>query len=261
MQRYDKRNFPLKDYEKFIAIQKKNNNDFKEQIIGSRKKLFIYNRLIATTSSTTDLPLGDLKKQSFNAFLGMFNRTLYKSFLTNESLFDLKIKYRGLARSRNLKAWDSLPDGSFFYNVDLKSAYWQITYKLGYISESIYLKYMGLDTYKQAKRYCISFLARTNKMLYFEKDNHYIISCDISILKQVYDNVRNKLYETINSSIQGIDNWIEYNIDGVTIYSEDLDLVKQRFEEYGLEYKINVCQKINEYQYSQKGIVRNFKNV
>jgi hypothetical protein len=259
MKKYSKKEFKDEEYSNFITTVKSNKNTFKEHLIGSRKKLYVHNHLVATTSKTINLPLGKINAMQFNSFLGMFNKGLYKSFLEDPKLFNMTITFKGVSRAKNLKVWNQMSNGEYFYNVDLNSAYWQIAHKLGYINTKVFEKYLDDDNYKEAKRYCISFLARPNKMVYF-KDNETIeIDCNTSVLRLVYDNIRNHLYECISRSINGISNWIEYNIDGVSVMNTDLDLIRERFKRMNLKYKVLECRKISDSQYTSKGLERNYQ--
>lgn len=245
------------DYLKQVQIE--NNSFIKEHIVGSRKKLFNKNLLIATSSITSDLDLGDLTKNQFNSFLGAFSKNLYSQFRNNEELYYQKINFKGVARSKNINNWDSVPNGTYFYNIDISSAYWQIAYKLGYINEKMFLNFLEVDSYKQAKRYCISFLARTNRMLYTSNSKTFTINCDTGVFRSVYENIRNHLYEIIQTSVDLTDLWLEFNIDGVSVLNNDLNIVRDYFNHNNLKFKIVECKKLNEYEYLYKGDKRNFK--
>lgn len=259
MQRYDKFEVSLEEYEKIKKIQIENGSNVQEHFIGTRKKLIVKSKMIATTSEVTSLPLGGLSKQQFNSFLGRFNKELYAQFKKHNELYDLQIKFDGFSREKNYDVWESLPQNSFFYNIDLSSAYWQIAFKLGYITKRMFETYIELDAYKEAKRYCISFLARSNKMTYTDERQISTVCCDTQIFKQIYANIRNELYVCIKDSIIGVPNWLEYNIDGVSVLSEDLSKIKNAFNEMGLIFKVCECQKISNTMYLYKGVERVFK--
>jgi hypothetical protein len=246
-------------YEQIKVIQLNNKNVIQEHYLGSRKKLYSNNTLIATLSLTDSLYLGGLSNPQFISFLGMFNKQLYARFNSNVELYDISISFSGCARGKNIESWDNMNVGDYFYNIDLKSAYWQMANKLGYISKVMFDRYIHLDSYKQAKRLCISFLARENNMYYLNNSDNYTIGCDTSVLKGVYQNIRNELYNCIESSIQGIENWIEYNIDGVYVSKNELNIVKDKLKGMGLLYKITECRKLNELEYSYGCKIKRFK--
>ena len=247
-----------KDYERIRTAQFVNGTIFSEHIHGSSKKLFANRKLIAMQEQVSSLHLGALTQMQFVAFLGAFSRNLYNQFKTNPALYDLKIDFKGVARAKNQVYWDSLNVDQYFYNVDLSSAYWQIAHKLGYISTKFFTSYMDVDSYKQAKRYCISFLARSNKMRYCTTQGMHEIQCDTSVLRQVYDNIRYELYNAISSSLDK-ENYLEYNIDGVMVNAQHLNDVMERFKCDGLKFKITQCKKVSDTQYLYRSTLRNFK--
>jgi hypothetical protein len=247
-------------YSERVGVQMENKNGFKEQVHGSRKKLYVYDRLIASTSPNSYLDLGGITKGQFSSFLGQFNKKLYSQFAKNPELLNQKIDFYGTARHRNTKTWDNTPIGTFFYNIDLKSAYWQMSYRLGYIDQTMYDQYISLDDYKTAKRFCISFLARPNKMVYHAKDGtKYEIQCDTEVLKRVYSNIRNELYKIIQTSLKGSNEYIEYNVDGVAVPSKLVPMVKEYLYNEGLKFKTTFCQKINDKQFSCGKKIKNFR--
>lgn len=242
-----------------VTTQKHNGNGYKEQHFGSRKKLFVYDRLIASTSPNGSLDLGGLEKAQFNSFLGHFNKKLYSQFLKYPELMYKEVDFKGTAKHRNIKSWNKLPIGSFFYNIDMSSAYWQVLHKLGYIDESFYQKYMFDSDYKTAKRFCVSFLARTNKMIYTLNDgSQHTIECNIDVLNQVYQNVRKELYRIIKSSLKENTDYLEYNIDGVLVPISMAPEIKDFFASNGIRYKTTICQKISERQYRSGTRIKNF---
>ena len=245
-------------YSRIVSTMMQNDAVFSEHTHGSTKRLLSKNKLIALREGAEGLNLGDLTKQQFISFLGAFSRNLYSQFAKNEHLFTLEIRFEGFSRSKNVEYWEEMKVGQYFYNVDLSSAYWQMAHRLKYISTKMFNTYMDADSYKQAKRYCISFLARGNKMTYYKKGGIQEIQCDTSILRRAYDNIRHELYNTIQGAIQG-KNYMEYNIDGVTINADDLKNVLAYFKSEGLRFKVTQCQKVSETQYLYRNTLRNFK--
>lgn len=255
--RTNKMNLDSNEYLMLRSIQFENQKQFAEQQIGGRKKLYVNNHLIGSTVNGY-VDLQDLTSRQFAAFLGMFNRGLYSQIRKND-LLNLKVNFKGVSRSKNHKGYERLPVGSIFYNIDLNSAYWQIAHKLGYISDNVFNKYQFDDKYKSVKRLCVSFLSRPNKKTYHQLDGTaFTVHCDTSILKQVYDNIRSELYRTINDIADQVD-YIEYNIDGISILPEDKQLVKQYFNDLGLLYSTKLCVKLDEYKYKSGIKVKNWK--
>ena len=114
------------------------------------------------------------------------------------------------------------------------------------------------DDYKEAKRYCISFLARDNQMKYYDGRKIDIVTCDTSCLYQIYENIRHELYRCIKEVYSNTTDWIEFNIDGINVLEKDLNLICDKFKELGLSYKINECVKIDKQEYFHKGQIRKF---
>lgn len=255
--------------DRFNAIIKQqgmNPHPYAVQVVGSRKKLYKEGKFICSNNLENAIDLGDIKKSQFAPFLGLFNKSLYGQFASNPLLYDLKVDCMGkMSRDIHINAWESLKEGDLFYNVDLKNAYWQVCYKLGYIDSYLYMKYLNQDEYKKAKRYCISFLARSNKMSYNYPTlgYSYEIKCETGVLNMVYTNIRNELYNYISYAMEelvGENSWIEYNIDGVSVIGKDnVEKVKAKFSELGLIFKTSLCVKINEYDYNQGGRIKSLK--
>jgi hypothetical protein len=85
------------------------------------------------------------------------------------------------------------------------------------------------------------------------------IKCDTSVLQQVYDNIRNELYKIIQKPFPRFDlEWVSYNIDGVMVTANSVDLLKSAFNEENLGYSITQCRKIDEKHYEYKGETRLF---
>ena len=254
MNKYKKNNVKSDEYNELLQIQLKNNTPIREQCIGSRKILYSRNKMLISTIKSSSLPLGELPEKMFYSFLGGFSKHLYKQFSKNDALFDLDIQFKGISKAKNYEFWDTLENGKLFYNLDLSSAYWQMAHKLEYISDKYFEDYQDSDTFKQAKRYCISFLGRKNYMTYNSNGLEYKIECDTNVLKKVYENIRNYLYLSIEKSMDGISNYIEYNIDGVSVLAKDVDIVKANMLSMGLKFKLTQCKKLSSSEY-----IYNFK--
>lgn len=265
----DKWSYSETKYKAIINQSKLNPQPFSEQVVGSRRKLYKGGRFICTIKiDETEFDLGGIKKSQFAPFLGMFNKTLYGQFASDPTLYDKKIDFLGsLSRGKNVEVWESLKPGDWFWNIDLKSAYWQVCYRLGYINDTLYFKYVNQEEYKKAKRYCISFLARKNKMIYNypSLNKSYEIACDTGVLDRVYKNIRNELYNCIAYAMGDLDvndGWLEYNIDGVSVIGdENCQLVKKRFKAMGLDFKTTLCVKEDDIYYKQGSSRKSFKKV
>jgi len=259
MKSYKKLEVSEQYYMQIMETQRHNKSVVREHIHGRRLRMYSDNMFIATYCQNAHLSKGELTDTQFFSFLGQFNKQLYKQFINNEELFGKEIKFRGSSKQKNHKAWDKLADGDYFYNIDMDSAYWQIAYKLGYINEKMYRRYLNNDKYKQAKRYVISFMGRNNVMRYHNDEGYYEIVCDETMFKNIYMNVRYGLYNIIGDCIRQTKDWLEYNIDGVMVLNTEVDKVSEFFKKHDLQFKISECRKLNEFEYSHKSKTRLFK--
>lgn len=251
----------FEEYDRLVELQIKNGVPFAEHNKGSRKTLYVFGSPVASiVSGYNSLDIGDLPYPKFYSFLAAFKRGLYQNILSNEKLLTFKVEFDGSSRGKNRNLFESLDEEQSYFNLDLISAYWQIGYRLGYLSKRNYTKYLNEHNYKAAKRLCFSFLARCNYKEFLNPDGtKYIIECDNSIDQQVYDNVRNELYRIILGAVDLIENrYIDYNIDGISFLKSELPIVKKYFDDLNLEYKINPCVKQDASHYLFKGRIRRF---
>jgi hypothetical protein len=261
MRNYKSFELESKRYDECIKTLQSNKKSFQEHLYGSRRKIILNNKVRATSSATGNLNIGDLTNEKFVSFLALFSKHLYKRLIKYPYLYQYKINFIGVARSKNYKFWSTLKENTLFYNIDLKSAYWQIAKQLGYIDDDFFNRYMFNDDYKQAKRYCISFLARRNRVFYHEKGKVHDIECDITSLKTCYNNIRHQLYSCISKAVSLCNNVIEFNIDGIYVMADEVDIVRKAFDEMNLIYKITKCVKVNENQYKYDYQIRNYKTI
>jgi hypothetical protein len=247
-------------YESTKEVLINNGSKVSEHVMGSRKTLLADNQVCGYSKVDYSLQISkDLPSNKFHSFLGSFTKSLYSQIRNNDSLLDLKIEFEDISRDKNHNQYKKLRQREIFYNVDLSSAYWQMAYRLGYISKKIFNAYIFRDEYKEAKRYCISFLARENEMNYFDGREINNIKCETSALYQIYQNVRNELYNVIDQVKKETKNrWIEYNIDGITISSKDLGIVCEKFNELNLIFKVNECMKLDNFEYIYKNKIKKF---
>jgi len=248
-----------KEYERILSVIQKNNQPYRQQLVGARRSIYVGKNIIATTAATGSVSFGNLKFTKFIAFLGQFNKNLYGQFRLNPKLYDNNIQFNGYSKHRNTEKWDQIGIGSFFYNIDLSSAYWQMAHRLGYIATKLFEKFMYEDDYKMAKRLCISFLARKNTMLYYNGFSVSEISCDSQIMNGVYTNIRHELYNIINTAAKIVDSYLDYNTDGITIFGSEINKVKSFFDAEGLIYKVNECRKISGSQYYTNNKIKSFR--
>lgn len=247
-------------YVQLLNLQKSNCTPYSEHIQGSRRTLIVYNKVVCTTIvGGSFLDIGSISDSQFISFLATFKRGLYAAIKKNPEIAYNKISFKGTSRSKNKAKFDSIPVNDFYWNIDIVSAYWQMGYRLGYVSKTFYTKYMHNPAYKQVKRLAFSFLARTNFRLYVLNDNKYRIDCDNTIHQTVYDNVRNELYSIISRVVEEAkDDYIDYNIDSVSVTKYKKDQILNYFKGLGIEVKATPVIKISEKEYSHKDRIRKF---
>ena len=262
MQRYDKMALTPEQYSLGRSVQEKNGTVYSEQKFGSRKSLYIGGMIIGSTMVESNLNIGAITNQEFRLFLAAFNKKLYKRLRNEVHLYNLKIPRSGPVSKKDVSIWNAIPIGSFFYNLDLSAAYWQIAHRIGYIDTNTFRKYLEDDRYKQAKRLCFSFLGRENKMTYFHPDQKtsFEIVCDMTVLRNVYDNVRNELNKIIVTASKNAGEFIEYNTDGIAVFYTKVDVVKKYFQSEGLVFKITKCKKHSNTHYLSGSVLRKYKN-
>jgi hypothetical protein len=95
-------------------------------------------------------------------------------------------------------------------------------------------------------------------MIYYDGREIDKIECDISSLNNIYMNIRHELYNVINSIKDQFDNWIEYNIDGISVMESDLEKAINLMNQQGLIFKVNQCLKIDKNEYYFKSKIRKF---
>ena len=97
-------------------------------------------------------------------------------------------------------------------------------------------------------------------MIYYLNDEAYLIKCDTTALRKIYENIRYYLYNIIAEAVALCENWIEYNIDGVTVKNSEVDILQKYFKKEKFTFKIKECMKLNELEYVYGNTIRRFKN-
>ncbi len=256
-----KKNTNIITYNKIISALDRKNENYNEHIYGSVREIMHNGKILARMRSGSifkNSNKDEFDNLTFVSFLVKFKKNLYKQFRENSYLYGLEIPFDGVSRRKNFDEFSKMENGTFFFNIDLCSAYWQVCHKLGYIDSNLFNEYIKKDSHKAAKRFCISFLARKNKMVYSFGGKKNEISCDIDIFNTIYANIRKELYRLINDIAKQC-NFIEYNTDGISVYAHDFGKVKKYFNENGLFYKTTICRKISDSQYIKGNKVVIFK--
>ena len=259
MDNYRKYELGTDAYKVVVANQIINNSDMLEVKVGARTKLYklgASSKLLCVNKVTNTLNIGSLNGKQFSSFLATFKTNLLKNIL-EKNLLDLKVDFSGLSKQHNKDLWTKTPVGQYFFCIDFKSAYWQIANKLGYIDDKLFASYMDLESYKQAKRLCISFLARPISANYHKRG--YSIKCDTGAFCSVYDNIRSCLYNYVAGMVKVAKNeYFMYNTDAIYIMPEKVDAIKQYLFENNITFKTTLCKKISETQFTEGCKIKNF---
>ncbi len=256
--KYSKADCNQSEFDRSKSVQIGNGTSFREEITGQRKKLIVYNRMIKTTVVKSGFDLGGLQNERFSAFLGRFNKQLYKRFRAIPELYNINIQWKGSVSGSDKNIWNKLSVGDTFYCVDLKSAYWQFGFKLGYIDQDFFNQYMYDDLFKVSKRLCFSFLSRGCRAIYHSPKRTTEIKCETAPLKKVFDNTRYELYNKISEARLGLKTALEWATDAICVLPEELDVLREKFDDLGLIYKTTLCRKLSETEYQHGSKIKNF---
>lgn len=131
--------------------------------------------------------------------------------------------------------------------IDVNHCYWQVAYKLGYITKETYRRFKK-PKYKLMRN--MSLASITSPKI----SEVYILGSMIATFKEnkryeklIYDNIRSytfNLFEELFEFIGGKkNNVLKYRIDGAVLVNDDvLKKAKMFFEEKGIEYKISTVR-------------------
>lgn len=163
---------------------------------------------------------------------------------------EVKSRYPAINVKKDL--YQPYPDGSYFYHIDIKHAYWRFAYSLGYISYATYKKYKG-PQYKLARNIALATLATKKQKKFYENGEMILqVKCDDQPRWMIYKNIR---YATHNicGEIEDLlgDRCISYRIDGLMVINEAETIMKVKafLKKHNLQYIISERQKINDHQY------------
>lgn len=197
-------------------------------------------------------------KKMFARFMAHFTNCIQDRFAADPGLYYLDVEFSGTGRGKSIDVWRSMQVGDYFYSIDIDNAYWQAAYKLGYLTPRIYDRYFQDEVYRLPMRLCFSFLSRPSSLHWYDKDRleTWSVTCDTGCLRNVYKNVRNRLYLAIDEARKAVEGRaLQYTIDSIDVCSmSDLKIVKRVLSRsLGFEVKLTRCQKLNKISYSNYG--------
>jgi hypothetical protein len=148
----------------------------------------------------------------------------------------------------NKKLWDEIPVNTEFYHIDASHCYWRIAYIMGCITKNTYTKYAKNKDFKSLRLIALAILTTKIKREYYnETVKTHEIECDISLYKQVYQNIRHYTYNNSGAIKDAIPDYcIAYRVDGIYLLPEGLETAKKIFKKNGLLFKVAKCFKADE---------------
>ena len=218
---------------------------------GSRRILIAKSKKLA--SFRPGMPNPDLQSKEAKKLMKLVRASVTR-YLKKNNYIVAPVKKEYPVVFTNRFFWDSIPPNTEFYIIDAKHAYWRIAYLLGYISKKTYDKYADNNDLKTAKNISLAILNSTIKCEYFISDEKITeIECDISLYRQVYDNIRYFSYNMCGKLRNDLDNaCFAYRTDGVFLLKPGLHKAKKIFEENNLLYKIEKYTKIDNKSYANE---------
>ena len=180
-------------------------------------------------------------KKSINKHL------ILKGFEINQ----VEKKYDSTFSNRLL--FDSLPNGTSFYYIDVKHCYWRIAFLNGYISENYYKKILLNPDLKIYRNMALSCIIAPKSVEYYENGKLInVIQEDTGIYHTIYENIRFKAWNLFGSLCFekiGQEKTIGYYTDGIMVLSDDVAKVKATLTRNKLQYTITKCIKTNHRQW------------
>jgi hypothetical protein len=159
------------------------------------------------------------------------------------------IEFDGVRARINKDYYRKLETGSEFFSVDMNSCFWQMAYKLGYIDDLLFNRYMNDSSTKQSKRLCVSLLGRVSSKRYWmpEINQYNRIVCNEKYYKDIYENVRGLAYLHINNCIDLLEGKYYWsNIDCIAFDVEHYKLISDYFKNEGIRISVNYCKKLDD---------------
>lgn len=236
-----------KEFKKTVHRFIDKNRTFSELHVGSVKTLYFNGKSVCRATSSMLMSKDNFKASVFRNFLSLFNKNLFKQLREVNGLNELKIK-RLTERTVycNMDEWKNYPLNEYVYEFDIKSAYWQTAYLLGYIDRQMFERYYNDPDSKMYKRLCFSFLARKKYLVHHFKGVSHEIVCDNTILKRVYDNVRIALSNNVYSAVKELDTFLKYNVDAIYVDLNNASKVHKSLKDMGYDFHFRVWKKIDE---------------
>lgn len=238
----------------FDAIMRGLNNQNKEFSIvekGKKKSVLINGKTEIYYRSKKNR-ISDYFKKSSNLNVIRIVHAQANAYIKDHGLEVDEIKQKNGAVKLKRELFSSFPDGSYFYLIDIKHAYWRFAYLLGYIKYDTYRKYKDSPDFKLARNIALSTLTTKKKKKYYSGGKLINeILCHDNCSWAMYKNIRYSTYNTCGEleALLG-DRCVSYRVDGVMVTGDAIPVVKHFMKIRKLSYEITECQKVNDIQYA-----------
>jgi hypothetical protein len=144
------------------------------------------------------------------------------------------------------------------FEVDLRSAYWETCYKMGIITEEIYLK--GKSVSKKSRLAAVGSLAKKEDVYEFDGENEIKLPDEMDPEKRpelltefLWDTICHKVGKLMSKVARECkSDFIFFWVDAMFVHKNSLEKVKQIFREAGYEFSVERCKYI---QFNNKDLI------
>jgi hypothetical protein len=233
----------------FLKIERRNQVfiilDKKIQYKYSRRKSPNYNKTITRNRIAV---LYKAVKQAYHDYI-----------VKNNFEIDVPEKIASI-RATNKNIFNNMAIGDMFYKIDISHAYWQISWRIGMLSDKLYENYNNDKQIKQFRNMSLtSVLAPKTVDVFINGRLRSTFIEDTTIYKHVYKKIRIICYNLIAEVKKSLgDKWIDYNVDAISFLPEALETVQNKLKELDYKYKIMECEKLSETEYREDDVVKYF---
>lgn len=240
---------PFKDLDMYKENLIKRKQSFQVEIKRNEKNIFINGKKVAKLkhrNSVTPLSKDELKR-----VLNLFG-SVKKS--VNKYISECNFKVPRISKNfdssyRNYDLFNSLPNETIFYYVDVKHCYWRIAYIQGIISPKLYNKVLEQSDMKLWRNMALSCIIAPKQVEYYADGNKVnTIVEEVSLYETIYENIRYfawNIFGNLCFNKLGKENCLGYFTDGIMVFEKDLPTVKMVLARHKLPYRIMVCKKTN----------------
>ena len=165
------------------------------------------------------------------------------------------------ARIKDDAIWNDIPVGGEFWCIDINSCYWQMAYKLGYISEKLYNTYVDLADFKLIKQLSLSFLPkRSHKDYYKNGEKIWSINCENEQWDIIYKNITSKSFNLIHELelIVRKQNVLMRLSDAIYVKYSHVAAIEDYLNDANVKYKTLQCVKLSPSTYNMDDELKNF---